>query len=274
MKSVRAALAVQNCPAGRFDSNLSSTVDLATRAARNQADMVVFPEMNLTGYAAGEIITHIARPLDHDLLSPLSTLSEKYGITILAGMAELVNPNKKTPRICASHLVFTPGKPVGIYRKLHTAPNEKAHFSPGNQIKIFSSTMLKYGIQLCYDAHFPELSTAMASKGAEAFFFPHASPRGNARDKYLSWMRHLSARAFDNGVFVAAVNQTGENDQGLSFPGIALFIGPDGRVISMSLKTEEHLHMISLDPKRMDHVRSHRMRYFFPNRRTDLFRLQ
>ena len=45
-------------------------------------------------------------------------------------------------------------------------------------------------------------------------------------------MRHLPARAFDNGVFIVACNQTGTNGGGLSFPGVAMVIGPNGRVLA------------------------------------------
>ncbi len=72
------------------------------------------------------------------------------------------------------------------------------------------------GIQLCYDAHFPELSTRMAVNGADIIFMPHASPRGTPSQKLTSWLRHLTARAFDNGVFIVACNQNGDNQKGCS----------------------------------------------------------
>lgn len=81
-------------------------------------------------------------------------------------------------------------------------------------------------------------------------------------------MRHLPARAFDNGTFVAAVNQTGENGSGLTFPGLALAIGPDGYLISK--ETKEGIHMVEMDMEAVRRVRSHKMRYFLPNRRPDL----
>ena len=126
----------------------------------------------------------------------------------------------------ASHLVATPDGVVQVYRKTHIAPPEKQIFSSGQTAPLFEINGVRFGIQLCYDAHFPELSTRMAVNGADLIFFPHASPRGTPEGKLQSWMRHLSARAFDNGLFVAAVNQTGDNGLGLSFPGMAVVIGP------------------------------------------------
>jgi N-carbamoylputrescine amidase len=227
---------------------------------------MIFPEMSLTGYTTGLSISRVARPVDSGLIQTFSHLSDELNLAILVGLAE-----KADQRIYGSHLVFIPGATYGRYRKLHIAPNEQDFFTPGGGIPVFDHAGIRFGIQLCYDAHFPELSTAMALEGTDLIVLPHASPRGTGEDKFDSWMRHLPARAFDNGVFVAAVNQTGGNGTGLAFPGLALVIGPDGKLISRSLSDENHLHYVTLDPAQLDHVRSHRMRYFLPYRREDLF---
>ncbi len=57
----------------------------------------------------------------------------------------------------------------------------------------------------------------------------------------------------------------------MKFPGLSLVLGPDGNLVSRSFSGENHLHFVSLDSKLLDHVRSHRMRYFLPYRRKDLF---
>jgi predicted amidohydrolase len=156
---------------------------------------------------------------------------------------------------------------------LHIAPPEQAIFTPGDSIPLFDDRGVKFGIQLCYDAHFPELSTNMAIKGADLIFIPHASPRGTPEEKYKSWMRHLTARAFDNGLFIVACNQTGENGKGLCFPGIAVIIGPSGKVIKKKLSDRESLVVVNLKSKDLESVRGHRMRYFLPNRRPELYNL-
>jgi N-carbamoylputrescine amidase len=102
-------------------------------------------------------------------------------------------------------------------------------------------------------------------------FIPHASPRGTSQEKFDSWVRHLRARAFDNGLYIAAVNQAGDNEKGLIFPGLCLFIGPDGNIIYKSIDGSEGVHIVTIDKNILKAVRSHPMRYFLPNRRTDLF---
>jgi len=267
MKEFRLALAIQKSIPGAFEKNMAATLQGIAQAALEKADMVVFPEMNLTGYVAGGKIRSIAKPLNSPLVDALANAADRFDMAILAGLAEL----DENHEIYATHLVFSPQKPVQWYRKIHRAPNEQKYFSPGNAVEIFTHKGLKFGIQLCYDAHFPELSTAMALKGADIIFIPHASPRGSSLEKYRSWMRHLTARAFDNGVFVAAVNQTGDNTSGLVFPGLALLIGPDGNLVSKWLDPQEKIHLMDMDLTALDRVRSHRMRYFLPHRRTDLF---
>jgi predicted amidohydrolase len=267
MKPVNICLAVINCPCNNFEENLNTCVDIIKDAGRKKADMVVFPEMNLTGYGTGGQVKSIARVIDTDLIRSFSQLSDHLNIAVLTGLVE----QAENGQIFVSHLVFVPRRPHGIYRKLHTAPNEQGIFTPGTDIPVFEHAGVRFGIQLCYDAHFPELSTAMALQRADLILLPHASPRGTSKQKFDSWMRHLPARAFDNGMFIAAVNQTGDNGAGLQFPGLTVVIGPDGNLISRSMLQKNHLHFVTLDPEPLLRVRSHRMRYFLPFRRNDLF---
>ena len=174
-------------------------------------------------------------------------------------------------RVFASHLVVTPRGIAGIYRKIHIAPPEGNVFTAGNTVPVFEIKGVKLGIQLCYDVHFPELSTRMAIDGADVIFMPHASPRGTPQQKFSSWMRHLSARAFDNGLYVIACNQTGNNQSGLDFPGLAVIMDPAGRVIKKDIDGKENMVVTDLNAGELEKVRGHRMRYFLPNRRPDLY---
>ncbi|MCD4804147.1 MAG: nitrilase, partial [Desulfobacterales bacterium] len=194
-------------------------------------------------------------------------LAESENVAILAGIAEKDSNGK----IFASHLIIKPYEPPSVYRKLQISPPERTIFTPGNKIPLFEFQGVKFGIQLCYDAHFPELSTHMAVNGADIIFIPHASPRGTPDEKFKSWMRHLPARAYDNSIFVIACNQTGENGKGLSFPGVAMIIGPSGGVLSKDLSGKEGILVYDLKVDEINRVRNHRMRFFLPNRRPELY---
>jgi N-carbamoylputrescine amidase len=84
-------------------------------------------------------------------------------------------------------------------------------------------------------------------------------------------MRHLTARAFDNSLFIVACNQSGNNQKGLQFPGVAVMIGPDGEVIDKHLSDEDGILVADLKSDDLAAVRNHRMRYFLPNRCPNIY---
>ena len=88
MTPLRAALVIQHCPAGNFDYNLARTLDAASRAAARNADVVVFPEMNLTGYVTGEKISSIASPVRSQWMRELQQISDESNLIILTGLVE------------------------------------------------------------------------------------------------------------------------------------------------------------------------------------------
>jgi N-carbamoylputrescine amidase len=267
MKTATLALALQNAIPGQTRRNLENCIALTLEASQRGADLILFPEMNLTGYLSGPGIRPLAEAVPGDLTQTLAGIAREKGITILAGLAEAGVHD----RVYATHFALPPDGSLHVYRKTHIAPPEREVFTPGDTVTVLETPLLRAGIQLCYDAHFPELSTAMALQGADILMMPHASPRGTPGEKYLSWMRHLTARAFDNGVFVAACNQVGDNGRGLRFPGIALVIGPDGNLVARHEDTGDSLFLVTLRKSLLDAVRGHRMRYFLPNRRGDLY---
>lgn len=269
MRDTRIALVVANCPVAAVDENLASVERLAGEAAREGAEIVCFPELNLTGYSVAPDVTKTALPVPGPVTKELVRIARSTSVTILVGLAE----KDPSGRIFATHLVVTPQGVTGSYRKIHIAPPEGPFYSPGGQVSLHSLPKLTFGIQLCYDSHFPELSTCMALKGCDLIFMPHASPRGTPEDKMASWMRHLTARAFDNGVFIAACNQVGDNRHGLNFPGVAVVFGPSGKVLQHFGGEKEGLLVADLKAAQLSDVRRHRMRYFLPHRRPDIYKI-
>ena len=194
-------------------------------------------------------------------------MASETDVMILAGMAE----EDTDGTIYASHLVARPGHEIRVYRKVHISPPERNVFSPGSTPPLFNYQGVTFGIQLCYDAHFPELSTRMAMDGADIIFMPHASPRKTPEEKLDSWLRHLTARAYDNSLFIVACNQTGTNGTGLVFPGVAVAIDPSGEIINTYTSEKEGMLIVDLEANALESVRSHRMKFFLPNRRPDTY---
>lgn len=268
MNTIHLALAVVRAPAGRIEENLSRTARWARNARAQGADLICFPELNITGYAINDTVVRTAQPIPGPITDVLQEIAEREAIGIIAGMAEQGSGG----RVYAAQVFVCPGQPPATYRKIHIAPPEKPYLSPSDSVPVFGFRGLRFGLQLCYDAHFPELTTRMALEGIDLLLVPHASPRGTPAEKLKSWQRHLPARAFDNGIFVAACNVVGENGEGLEFPGVAVVYGPDGRLVNSSRRRLEGLLVVGIDADALDRVRNHRMRYFFPNRRPEIYR--
>ncbi|MDZ7832180.1 MAG: nitrilase-related carbon-nitrogen hydrolase [Desulfobacterales bacterium] len=269
MQDIRIAVIISNARVGRTEENLSKISRWVEKAAAEGAAIVCFPEMQVTGYHIHADIKEFAQPVPGPASRYLEDLAREHSLTILAGLAE----TDAKGSIYAAQLVIGPEGLAGKYRKLHLGPPEKAVYTPDQDIPIFSAGDFRFGIQLCYDSHFPELATSMALKGGDAIFIPHASPGDKPDTKLSSWMRHLPARAFDNSIFIIACNQTGENGRGLSFPGAGVVIGPAGGVMESYAGAAEHMIVTDLKERDLSNVRGHRMRYFLPNRRPELYHL-
>lgn len=267
MKDIRIAAVTFNSAVNQVNPNLDRMIPWIEKARTNGADLICFPELNVTGYSTKPENNVCAEPIPGPITKRLVQMADENQIVILAGMAEM----DEKGRVFASHLVVTPQTISGIYRKIHIAPPEHDIFSPGNSVPLFEVQAVNFGIQLCYDAHFPELSTRMAVAGADIIFIPHASPRGTPTEKLNSWMRHLTARAFDNSAFIVACNQVGDNQNGLQFPGVAVIIDPSGEVIEKNIGDIDEMIIADLKADALEAVRGHRMRYFLPNRRPELY---
>ena len=267
MNDIRIAAVIFNSVVNQVQHNLERMLPWIKKAKAKGADLICFPEMNVSGYSTKPEIKGCAESIPGPISERLVQMAHENQIVILAGMAE----KGEKSRIFASHLVVTPENISGIYRKIHIAPPERDIFYPGNSVPLFENGGIKLGIQLCYDAHFPELSTRMAVDGADIILMPHASPRGTPPEKLVSWLRHLTARAFDNSVFIVACNQVGENQNGLAFPGLAVVVGPSGKILAKDTIGSESMLVADLKSDDLSAVRDHRMRHFLPNRRPELY---
>ncbi|UCD82727.1 MAG: nitrilase [Desulfobacterales bacterium] len=267
MKDIRVAAVIFNSIVNQPQNNLERMAHWIKHAQKQGAQLICFPELTVTGYSTRPEIKDAAEPVPGPISRRLQKLAHDHQMVILAGMAE----KDEKGGVYASHLVITPKDISGVYRKIHIAPPERGLFSPGDTVPLFETDGIKLGIQLCYDAHFPELSTRMAIDGADVIFMPHASPRGTPPEKLNSWLRHLTARAFDNGVFIVACNQNGDNQKGLKFPGMAVVIDPAGETIKKNISGKDGIVVADLKSSALKAVRSHRMRYFLPNRRPEMY---
>jgi predicted amidohydrolase len=267
MKNVKVAAVCMRSEIGCANANLERIEALVQTASDKGAEIICLPELCVTGYSLGDPMAAYGNLSPRDAIRLLDRMGRNMGRVLVAGLVEPADHGR--PYI--SQLVLGAEGLLGTYRKTHLSPPESARYRPGAALPVFSAGEVVFGVQLCYEAHFPEISTVMALKGADILFLPHASPRGEPAEKLDSWMRHLTGRAFDNGVFVVACNQVGRNREDLIFPGVAVIIGPDGRVMESYAGDEENVLYAELREEDLKQVRDHRMRYFLSRRRPELY---
>jgi predicted amidohydrolase len=270
MKKIRIALAQVQSKTGRMKENVEKIALFAGRAAARKADVICFPELCIQGYSCAKAhLTAEAIPGESSLV--VGGLAKETGMVILAGMAEKSGAGK--PFI--TQLVAFPDGTLQKYRKTHLGKSEQPYFAAGDSFTVFTTAKANFGIQICWDLHFPEVTTVYSLKNAEIIFAPHASPV-MVGDRRGIWLKYLSARAYDNAVYVAACNLVGDDGEGNSFCGGALVVDPKGNVVAESFHGREDLLVADLDPDLINTIRrkeSGSMRYSFylEGRRPELY---
>ena len=256
-----------NSEAGDIERNLDRTEAFVSKASDLGAHLICLPELSSTGYVLKDPASVYRDVTPDQVLERLTGMARGKGLIIVAGLIEMADG--ENPYI--SQVAMGPEGLLGIHRKSHLSPKEKESYQAGQEIHVFRHGEIVFGIQLCYEAHFPEISTVMALKGAEIILMPHASPRGKPGEKLQSWLRHLPGRAFDNALYVVACNQVGKTAAGFTFPGVAVALSPAGTVMTEYVGTHEEMLLAEFQRDEIEAIRKHKMAYFIPNRRPELY---
>jgi predicted amidohydrolase len=268
MEDLRVATAVMRSGAGKKPENLARMKVLVREAARRGAQVVCFPEMNVSGYGLRQEMRSFAEPIPGPSTEAVLKMAGQYNVVILAGLAEKAEKD----RYFISHFATGPEGLIGVYRKIHLGPPEEGIFQAGTECPVFPFDKARFGIQLCFDGHFPELSTLLALKGAEVIFIPHASPRESSAEKKARWLRYLPARAYDNSVFLVACNLLGETESGLAFSGGALILDPKGEILAESQEGGEEIILAELKSDTLRNVRENSKGFFLGRRRPEIYK--
>lgn len=234
---------------GNKQGNLEKIRKFILEGKDKKIDIICFPELAIHGYIR-EKASELAEKIPNPTTDYLVSLAYQTKITILVGMLEKSSTDK--PYI--THLVVFPTGDIKKYRKTHIGKSEEVFFIADNEIPVFKGTKANFAVQICWDSHFPEVSTIQALKGAEIIFTPYASPTmvGNRRE---IWLKYLTARAYDNSVFLAACNLIGENGAGSNFCGGALVLDPKGNVVGEDFSGQESMLVVDLPGEKINKLR-------------------
>ena len=266
MHDVRVAAAQIRSRVGDVEGNLAKHRELARQASNAGAQIVCFPELSLCGYPTDGNVPHeLAHPLGGDLVEAVAGLADDLSIVVLAGMLE----SAPSGVLHNTQLIASPGGRVDAYRKTNVPTSEIGRFRHGSELPVFHLEHVVIGVQICYDAHFPEATTVQALAGAEVVFMPHASTGTETREeKRARWLRYLPARAYDNGVFVVVVNQA---DPERGFPGITFALDPWGELLGEAAPDAEDLLVVDLRADALAERRAVAETFFLHFRRPELY---
>ena len=238
------ALAQISCKRGSKKENIQKMQKYIKKAKKRNAQLIVFPELSLTGYTIRDQIYELAETIPGPSTKALEKIAEKEGIHIIFGMPEL---SQKTHAVIYNTAVLIgPKGYIGKYRKMylptHSVFEEKRYFRQGYTPEVFETEIGKIGIMICYDVFFPEVSRLLRLKGAQLIICISASPA--VRRHFFETL--TCARAIENTVFLAYVNLTGLED-GLQFWGGSRLISPGGKVKVQAKYDTEDLVVAEVD---------------------------
>ncbi|HIJ68396.1 MAG TPA: carbon-nitrogen family hydrolase [Deltaproteobacteria bacterium] len=149
------------------------------------------------------------------------------------------------------YLIDSTGKIAGRYRKVHlfSLYNEQRHFGYGTSAQVFSTSIGKIGMMICYDLRFPELARKMALDGAEIICVSALWPLVRIEH----WSLLLRARAIENQLFVVGCNGCGAEEK-ITWGGASAIISPLGTVLAQAGQDEQSI-VRALNPFEMSDFR-------------------
>jgi 5-aminopentanamidase len=210
---------------GGVEESLAEVKRALAWAQAEALDIVCLPECFLTGYyrTPEEADAHSIE-LSSALFSRLMSALSKFEPTLILGLIERMGSD-----LFNSAAIVERGRLVGLYRKQHLI---EAAFAPGHESPVFERNGVKFGVNICFDANFPETARVLAARGAEVIFYPlnnnllHETAR-RWRQRHIEI---LSARARECSAWVISADVVDRSSTTTGF-GCTAIIDPTGQVI-------------------------------------------
>ncbi len=246
--AVRVALGQTECTLGDVEANMRGTLRMVERAIGAGAQLILFPEMSLTGYFLGDGIFDLALRLDDPRLRPL--LDASHDISIAMGMP-LEEPG---PRFYNAAVYLEAGEFKHIHRKVYLPTfgvfADARFFAPGDGMAAFDTRLGRMAMLICEDLWHPALAYLASQDGADYLLGLIASPTGGvdkAFDPRVGYQALHRAYATTLTCFVLACNRVGQEGE-LRFWGGSEVVGPDGTCLAQAEGSQEQLVLADLEP--------------------------
>jgi NAD+ synthase (glutamine-hydrolysing) len=259
MRSLRLALAQMNPTVGDLPGNVDRIIALVHEAQDQQADVVAFPELAITGYPPEDLLLkgQFLAEADQQLERIATACAD---VVVVVGVPHLVDgpvfnaakaemPDAMTGALYNAAAILSGGRVVDRYHKIFL-PNygvfdERRYFSQGDTCPVYEINGIQVGVSVCEDLwHDNGPTTVQRSAGSELILNINASPYHQLKGVQREAM--VTRRAIDNGVFVAYLNMVGGQDE-LVFDGQSIVVDPAGTVVARGPQFEEALLIVDID---------------------------
>ena len=244
------ALAQINPVVGDIRGNTARIISYINRASSKKADIVVFPELVLTGYPPEDLL-NTPSFIDSNLKALDKIRHHTKNITAIIGLVD----RGQNGALYNSAALLSNKKTLGVYHKMHL-PNygvfdEKRYFTPGNVCKTFKVNKTVVGVNICEDIWVERgpINKQVGKNGAEIVINISSSPFHAG--KYFERYEILSRRAMENRVYLIYVNLIGGQDE-LVFDGRSMVFNPDGELIAQAKGFAEDLLVVNIPQKIQD----------------------
>jgi len=258
--SLKVAVAQIESSLGDLDANLRKHLDLIGAARAGGVEVLLFPEMSLTGHSAGGDVLALAIDCDHRLIAEIARASG--AMCTVFGIIE----ERPAAQFYNSAVAVRDGKVVFVHRKINLATygrlDDGKHFAPGRHVDTFAlDAKWRASVMICADTWNPALVHLAALQGATLLLAPISSAIeavGEAFDNPQGWETNLRFHALTYGMPVLMANRVG-TERDLTFWGGSRILDPFGHVLATAAGRAEELVRAKLD---FESVR--RARYLLP----------
>jgi NAD+ synthase (glutamine-hydrolysing) len=257
VRTFRLALAQLNPTVGDLAGNAAKVVSTLDACRDLAVDLVVFPELMITGYPPEDLLLK-PRFISDNRAALVSVLPATRGLAAVVGFVDAANGD-----IYNAAALIADGRLVDIYHKQYL-PNygvfdEDRYFRAGTRTPVYVLGGVTIGLGICEDIWYAAgPATTQALAGAEVILNINASPYHAG--KRLFRERMLATRASDNGAIVGYVNMVGGQDE-LVFDGGSVVFDPEGTVIARARQFVEDLLIVDLDVEGVFRRRLHDPRW-------------
>jgi len=254
------ALAQINTRLGDVGANLEKHLSLAKEAHVSGADLLVFPELSLTGYVLQDLASTVA--LRSEASDPIfgKLMGASQDLDLVVGFVD----EDRRHRFFIASAYLSQGQVVHVHHKVYLPTyglfDEGRFFAWGDAIRAFDTRFGRLGLLICEDFWHASPPYLLWLDGADLFLFTSASPgRGLNTEPQLGsarWVEHIN-RAYASlfTTFVAHANRVGYED-GLNFWGGSTLFDPDGELIARGPYHEEALTLAEIDLNHLHRTRT------------------